>query len=157
MKGIFTSFLGSAFKRAILISRQKKRKKAQWKIWGGSWGRTIILKPDNIIDKPNITGLQYILIPINLLLAKSPLRQRLWMSPHSHPRRNMNQLEQPRLCPPHGTSLSFDTLDLNRKQRIIIPFPPRLFEIDGREFLVCGVIGRRDVMRQQVRFSSHMA
>lgn len=108
----------------------------------------ICRKGRDILDKPDVGAGCNLLVTIDLLLLEGPLGERLGVRPHSNLARVVDELEVA------GNTLELllglAVFNANLKQSHFGLLSVRILPRDGGELLVGGVVGRCNVVRQQV-------
>lgn len=106
--------------------------------WGVFWNT------GNVIDIPNVAGLLSVFVAIDFSLFERPLRQRGCVSPHGHLGWEVDKFELAGLGLERSGLLSLFQLDL--EQSIVMAISRGNIQRDGGEFLICGMIGRCNIM-----------
>lgn len=75
------------------------------------------------------------------------------MSPHRNLGGHVNKPEVSR----HGLEIALAFVHLDFEQSVVVAAAGSFLLVDGREFLVGGVVWRRNVMRKENRISDQMA
>ena len=96
----------------------------------------------NVIDIPDVAGLLYVFVSVNLSLLVGPFWQRLGVSPHSNLRWDVDEFE----VSGHGLEVTLALVNLDLEQSIVETRASSLVFRNGCEFLVGGVVRRCDVV-----------